>query len=861
MMMRIDLRRAAILAVLNAARQRLAALKGGATFFKGAAAVGCLLTSLLAGASPLHAQGTRKDDIVLGPRGTPVAGATVAVCTQPANTSTKPCTPLANLYSNSALTLPIANPITADGLGNYHFYAAPGKYTLQISGSQLTTTVIPDVILPNDPMNPTVTTVTTTGAISALSMALSGNLTVGGSVSVTGTLLAPNVAGKPSTADSICYVSAAGNDLNDGLSWGTAKLTIMACYDALPLAGGTIYNTNGVAATSTAGQGIWIMGPGDPNFASPPVGWRKAKSGAVNFIGNAGVTLGTNSNFGGRTSIVCGSAADLNHPCVWISATNSTMNFSNHNYAFPGRAALLGVCSDNSTITCNTSGISFFNDNFAVADVPGNGPTITITSSSALWINFYYSGCQGTDDQNTPANDNAQCVLIDGRGNAGANLISFFHFNTQLGGIKVYPGSSSGGIFVDTMTCESLFGGACVWFTSTSSAQFSHLRDVSSADLALNSTAYNVQVDGNGPAGSVECDGCAMGIVPNGTGFGGNIGPMIAPAATSQLLSNSTVSPTRMSQSGFMSGSQVGIPARVIGRVDDARSLGAPAAVPYANLASQLPSAWGTRGAGNITIAGGKLFDRDGTTNAGRVTSSSGAAFAYFADINQTYAAGDILIYGAWYRSVTANGYQGGSPIGQNALGSCATFTDISGQGVTSAGSSQFPFISGDGQWEWGYRVLKTTTVPTNPCETVFFGDANTTQTAEFYAPILLHIPAGQISDNEAAELALNLGNWPDTAPVGSVAMLRGHDFLVGQHLTAFASNSDLAGRITITAATNASLTFAKAFSSAPVCVASPTSNPGAATWWVSTSTTAVTVNLSASSTITFNYVCAGDPN
>ena len=827
-----------------------------------AMAVGaCLVAGMLAGAAALHAQGTRKDDIVLSPRGTPVAGATVAVCTQPANTTTKPCTPLASLYSNSALTLSIANPITADGLGNYHFYAAPGKYTLQISGSQLSTTVIPDVMLPNDPMNPTVTTVTSTGAISALSMALSGNLTVGGSVSVTGTLLASNVAGKPQTADAICYVSLAGNDLSDGLSWGTAKLTIMACYDALPLAGGTIYNTNGVAATSTAGQGIWIMGAGDPNFGSPPAGWRKAKSGAVNFIGEAGPALGSNSNYAGRTTIVCGSAADLNHPCVWISSTSSAMNFSNQSYGFPGRAALLGVCSDNSTVNCNTAGISFFNDNFAVADSIGNGPTITITSSSALWINFYYSGCQGTDDQNTPTNDNAQCVLMDGRGNAGANLISFFHFNTQLGGIKVYPGSSGGGIFVDTMTCEALYGAACVWFTSSSNSQFSHLRDVSTADSPLNATAYAVEVDGNGPPGSVECDGCAIGVVPNGTGFTGSIGPMLAPAGTSQTLSSSTISPTRMYQSGFMSGNQVGMPARVIGRVDDARSLGAPTAVPYANLASQVPAAWGTRGAGNITITGGKLFDRDGTNNAGRVTSSSGAATAYFADLNQTYSVGDILIYGAWYRSVTANGYQGGSPFGQNTIGTCATFTDISGQGAASAGSAQFTFVGGDGEWEWGYRVVKVSTTITNPCETVFFGNANTTQTADFYAPILLHIPAGQISDNEAAELGLNLGDWPDTAPVGSVAMLRGHDFLVGQHLTAFAANNDLAGKITITAATNASLTFAKAFTSAPVCVAAPTSNPGATTWWVSTSTTAVTVNLSASSTITFNYICAGNPN
>src|SRR6266478_4253167 len=147
---------------------------------------------------PAHAQGSRKDDIVFNSRGTPLAGATVRVCTMPA--SGQPCTPLALVYSDAALTQALANPTTTDGLGNYFFYAAPGKYEIEISGPGITTKQIPNVILPNDPASPTFS-----GGISAFSLNLSGNLTVNGNTTVvgnlaSGTLSMTNQATPPGTA-------------------------------------------------------------------------------------------------------------------------------------------------------------------------------------------------------------------------------------------------------------------------------------------------------------------------------------------------------------------------------------------------------------------------------------------------------------------------------------------------------------------------------------------------------------------------------------------------------------------------------------------------------------------------------------
>lgn len=137
-------------------------------------------------APTLAAQGSRKDDIVFGPSGHPVAGATVRVC-QSTATGT-PCAPLAAVYTDATLTTTSANPFQTDGIGNYHFYAPAGRYLLQISSPQINGTVTyPDVILPSD--------VSSTGAgndISAFGLTLGGNLSVGGNATVSGTLTTTN---------------------------------------------------------------------------------------------------------------------------------------------------------------------------------------------------------------------------------------------------------------------------------------------------------------------------------------------------------------------------------------------------------------------------------------------------------------------------------------------------------------------------------------------------------------------------------------------------------------------------------------------------------------------------------------------
>ncbi len=82
-----------------------------------------------------------------------------------------------------------------------------------------------------------------------------------------------------------------------------------------------------------------------------------------------------------------------------------------------------------------------------------------------------------------------------------------------------------------------------------------------------------------------------------------------------------------------------------------------------------------------------------------------------------------------------------------------------------------------------------------------------------------------------------------------------------GVHVNQKVANSDLAGTITVSGVSSASHTFSSAFTSAPVCTVTPTTSLGSTSWWVTTSTTAVTANVSRVGTATFTYVCIGNPD
>lgn len=65
--------------------------------------------------------------------GGPAAFATVRVC--PSTGLGVPCSPTSNLFSDTALSVPVPNPFTTDQFGNYSFYLLPGYYLVQIGAT------------------------------------------------------------------------------------------------------------------------------------------------------------------------------------------------------------------------------------------------------------------------------------------------------------------------------------------------------------------------------------------------------------------------------------------------------------------------------------------------------------------------------------------------------------------------------------------------------------------------------------------------------------------------------------------------------------------------------------------------------
>src|ERR1700675_3132231 len=302
----------------------------------------------------------------------------------------------------------------------------------------------------------------------------------------------------------IQYVDYTGNDANNGLSWGSAKKTIMAAYDALPNSGGSIFIMQGsgsdatpIQATSTPGQGIWIMGSKDPNYSNPPPGWRKAKPN-VTFMGVAGTSHDANTHYGAQVQLSAGGPSK-NQPCIWLSNAGSPYHFENLKCPAAGRGIVLGESSNNLRDgTASVSGMTFIN--VAATPVPSatTGPGVDITGGS-FWLYFQDCVFEGNFQAPSVVDNRHAAVLIDGAGNSGNGLIFITNMNTNGGGIKFIPGWNGGSLTVTGLTEEGTFPPQntppAVYLTATSVFTDFHLENIAVADGSGPFANVAVQID------------------------------------------------------------------------------------------------------------------------------------------------------------------------------------------------------------------------------------------------------------------------------------------------------------------------------------------------------------------------------
>ncbi len=385
-----------------------------------------VLLAICGGLAPsAHAQGSRKDDIIFNSRGIPLAGATVRVCTMPA--SGQPCTPLAQIYSDVALTQALANPMTTDGLGNYSFYAAPGLYEIEISGPGITTKQVPNVILPGNPSSPAFS-----GAINLANQASPPGTAPSGTVNVytktadkrlyykddTGTEIGPIASASGAQTNSVNIFTATQNFDSDLETKGPNPTFSLSRYGGYSSATSTPPSTTGtISASSTTltlaaaqdfanGQGIVVYKagpspsvttPGQPtitptNLLNGSTTWNykavaEDRNGALTAAGTAGTTT-TGAATIGSNSVTLTS-------CVRTSGVATYTSSATHNLQAGAQVNIEGFsggvfdsCNGVKTIAATPTGTTFTTNDGPLGNENNTGGTPTAVVFACNTLTF-----------------------------------------------------------------------------------------------------------------------------------------------------------------------------------------------------------------------------------------------------------------------------------------------------------------------------------------------------------------------------------------------------------------------------------------------------------------------------------------
>ena len=479
---------------------------------------------------------------------------------------------------------------------------------------------------------------------------------------------------------SAMHVSPFGSDSNDGRTWASAKLDVYSAICSLPggncgtqlMGSGTIFVAPNSAANLTSTCGIWIMGVGDPNYASPPACW--LKDPGVNLT-----IIGINSGYGNpnphrpRTPVLGGGTADKNHPALWIAGNDGIpLEFDNISFSPAGRGIVIGECSNHlRDNTCNTVGLTFQNVSAFVGNSLTTGGPCTDLAGWNYWIWFRDFGCSGNATGNTNGylSNSAASMLLDGTSGHGNGLIYISDANLDNGGIKIIPGDTGGSVFVTNVIEEGCCGNAPppVWFTSWGAGTAATITNVTQADIPNNQ-----------PSLKNDATNTAYGAP-----FVIATGPVQGPAYLFSMVQSGTLSPLKQQQYGINSN-------YLVGETDVARRVAGFVPIGFSNLAFSNPSSW-TTSAGTVSITTG-VADPFRGTGAATLTSTAGGTVNLSGIVPKPGTAGDWFIAGIWVQG------GGWAPAGENyLLAGCPGYGSIGDAATYFNGGLQ----TGDGQWQY----------------------------------------------------------------------------------------------------------------------------------------------------------------
>jgi len=352
------------------------------------------------------------------------------------------------------------------------------------------------------------------------------------------------------------------------------------------------------------------------------------------------------------------------------------------------------------------------------------GPTVDLGFCYWIWIEHcLIDHAQGP----TPESDLRAAILCKGRNGPGSGL-TVEHAVLWGGGIRYYVPQSTWGITVKDVLEEGPFGTEVVppvvelFDVNPSGRAF--IENIALADASAPGQPAAVVIHARPEHANVvtaiSCDSVD--------------GPATVLNAP---LTNSPVSLWRRHQQGWEGG------GKLVGDHDASRRAFGPVAVRFKNLADL-----GGWAAAHPEFCQAGLPAPDGTHGAVRLQNAENGA-VYLQD--RTFAEGDYVIGGGW-----ARGGQLGFSVYREGVG------DIVREWL-------WPGHPSDGDWQWSAGCGRVPSAGPGRLGFGINGDGG-----EFYGLVLLHIPAGTVSDNEAHAIAQHLQSYPPTAEPGDLAIMPG---------------------------------------------------------------------------------------
>jgi hypothetical protein len=471
-----------------------------------------------------------------------------------------------------------------------------------------------------------------------------------------------------------------------------------------------------------------IMGPGDPNYSSPPDCWLKANGNAPLHI--EGATKGAALNFTGPNR--------PNDPGLWLSATQQYIYVTNLTVQYPARGVVISECSNNvRSGRCQAVNVYLDNVNMNIGEADStHGPSWDI-APGGFWIWISNSSASANNSApGAPISDQSQAMTID---SSGLIYIKDFRIGGNSG-IKIKNSNGNpNGVSIDHVTLDASAAGPCspvVWITNTGGAEYD-LNAITNADCG--GTSYAVEVDSAAHPTDVK--------VSSVQGQGQNTkGPMII---LNQYNVNNAfpADPIVNGQLGFYNN-------RVLGETDVARKLMVPQPIQFTNGVPP-PASW-QRGPW-IRVATGVAGDPSGGNNAVRVSDSGPENGATFYSVGRTFSGGDWIVIGGWFRSPDGS-FTGGIAMQSGWSGSCvSTFPQYIQPSLPQTTTN----------WQWIEATGKIATG--GRCTFSIVVRADSAHRTDAYGLVANLIPAGTWDDQTVLDYANSLSSYDAGWRVGTV--------------------------------------------------------------------------------------------